>query len=241
MNKDNVIFVELEYQASSAKRLIQNLLALKGELRPTHQSIAEDGPGIAIDSGDFDGGSFEMPSSGMFLKGSGILYDIRRSRQDTILCDAYVEESVIGLVKRLLIGMADKNAIFGFACEPDERERRNRITTRLGVNTIESWVGRDPQRYVPGLYWWTLISEGMATKLGLAISEIVCLAKEEITLESGARLIRFYDMPRDWQSADGLVRSYPTLRGVFDVEKIRPTIEKARNFLELSTLVHDWP
>ena len=41
--------------------------------------------------------------------------------------------------------MAMAHPIFGFACMAEEREHRNRITTKLGINTIESWVGRDTQ------------------------------------------------------------------------------------------------
>jgi hypothetical protein len=136
--------------------------------------------------------------------------------------------------------MAIAHAIFGFACAEEEREHRNRITTKFGVNTMESWVGRDTQKYVPGLYWWTLLPASLAGQHGIPLSAVVGAALEHVELEGHQHLLRFYDKPEDWQSAHVMTQLYRSLPGLFDVEKLRPKLQGATTFLELNAILHAW-
>jgi len=136
--------------------------------------------------------------------------------------------------------MAKANPIFGFACTIEEREHRNRVTTKLGINIIESWVGRNTQKYIPGLYWWTLLPASLAEKHGIPLSTIIGAALEHIELEGKQHLLRFYEKPEDWQSAAAMAELYRSLPGVFDVEKMRSKLEGARTFLKLNAIINAW-
>ena len=136
--------------------------------------------------------------------------------------------------------MAIAHPIFGFACAEEELEYRNRITTQMGINTIHSWVGRDTRKYLPGLYWWTLLPASLAEQHGIPLSIIVGAAKEHIELEGNQHLLRFYEKPEDWQSAAVTAKLYRSLPGVFDVEKLRPKIQGATTFLELNAILDAW-
>jgi hypothetical protein len=203
-------------------------------------SLAEDEATTAIGDVEVFLQIFKMPTIGVYLQNSTALYDLRRSSPSTFIVDADLEAIPDAAVRVFLIQMAIAHPIFGFACAEEELEHRNRITTKLGVNTIESWVGRDTRRYVPGLYWWTLLPASLAEQHGIPLSTIAGAAREHIELEGQQHLFRFYEKPRDWQSAAVMAELYRSLPGVFDVEKLRPKLRGATTFLELNAILDAW-
>jgi len=93
--------------------------------------------------------------SGFFLLGPAVTYSTRIASARPVACDCFIDVEP-EIAEQFLVHMSKFQPLFGFACSPGERERRNRVTTHQGVNAIESWVGRDTQKYLPGLYWQTL-------------------------------------------------------------------------------------
>ena len=114
------------------------------------------------------------------------------------------------------------------------------MTTQQGVNKIESWVGRDIDKYVPGFYWLTLLPEALAAKHGIPLTAVERVAREHVALPGGQHLFRFYDRPEDWRSSPVVRNLCATLPGVFDVEKLKPQLAKAKNFLELNSMLRAW-
>ncbi len=108
------------------------------------------------------------------------------------------------------------------------------------MNTIESWVGRDPQRYVPGFYWLTLLSEALVKKHNVPLPTVEKVALEHIELGGGQHLFQFYERPEDWQSSQGVAELTTVLPGVFDVEKIKPQLAAAKNYLDLTAALERW-
>jgi hypothetical protein len=236
----DMIKAELEFPFSMRHLALEKLLTLPEALRPTRQTLGEDEVGIMIGDPKAFLQTFELPSIGVYLRNSTTLYDLRRLRNSNLIVGAYFDAIPDIAVKDFLIHMASAHPIFGFACVAEERERRNRITTKLGANTIESWVGRDTRRYVPGLYWWTLLAASLAEQHGIPLSTIVGAAKEHIELEGNQHLLRFYEKPEDWRSAAVVAKLYRSLPGVFDVEKLRPKLQGATTFLELNAILDAW-
>ena len=140
------------------------------------------------------------------------------------------------LIKAFLIHMMSAQPIFGFACEPQERDQRNRINTKQGINNIESWVGRDPQNYIPGLYWWTILPNALAEKHRVPLAAIKPIALEHVRIEGGQNLFRFYEKPDGWRAAQGIDTMRLSQPGIFDVEEVRPLALAARTFLELGAV-----
>ena len=229
----------LEFLPSARRLVIETFLTLPGELRPTHQSADEDGVGTELkDHGRFPKTVMKR-ETGFFLKGANVTYDLNFVKDKPIVCNCFLETDT-ALAKDFLIHMASAQPIFGFACEPEEREWRNRITIKLGVNSIESWVGRDTQKYIPGLYWLTLLSTVLMEKHNVQFTAIEALAQEHVVIEGGQHLFCFYRRPDSWRSATGVVTLSPSLPGVFDVEKVRPQLATAKNFLDLSVITRGW-
>jgi hypothetical protein len=99
---------------------------------------------------------------------------------------------------------------------------------------------RDSQKYVPGLYWLTLLSDALVAKHGVPLSEVAQIALEHIELEDGQHLFRFYDRPEEWRSASNVTKLIRTLPGIFDVEKVKPQLETAETFVDLNAVVRNW-
>jgi hypothetical protein len=240
MKGNDMIKSALEFPLSKTDLVTKTILSLPEMLRPTTVSLAEDEATIPI--GDINRflHTFKMPSIGVYLENSNVLYDLRRSSPSTWIVVADMEAIPDAAVKDFLVRMAIAQPIFGFACADKEREYRNRITIKFGINTMESWVGRDARRYIPGLYWWTLLPASLAEQHGIPLPSLVEAAQEHIELEGKQHLLRFYDKPEDWQSAAFMAELYRTNPGIFDVEKIRPKLEGVETFLEINAILHDW-
>ena len=177
--------------------------------------------------------------SGFFLLGPAVTYSIRVASGRPLVCDCFIDVEP-EIAKQFLMHMSKAQPLFGFACESGERERRNRVTTQQGVNTIESWVGRDVQKYVPGFYWLTLLPDAMAKQHGVPLSAVEDVAQEHIELEGGQHLFRFYERPEDWQATSVVAELCASLPGVFDVERVKSQLPAAKNFLELNSMLRDW-
>ena len=112
------------------------------------------------------------------------------------------------------------------------------MTTRLDAKTtVESWVGRDPQKYVPGFYWLTLLPEALAKKHGVPFAAVEQVAQEHIELEGGQHFFRFYKRPEDWVETPAVTELCASLSGVFYIEKVKPQLLTANNFLELNSML----
>jgi hypothetical protein len=179
-----------------------------------------------------------MPSIGVYLQNPTVVYDLRRVGTHTFIVDADLGAIPDDAVRDFLIHMAALHPIFGFACTQEEREYRNRITTKFGINAMESWVGRNTRR---GLYWWTLLPASLAEQHCVPLSILVQAGQEHIELEGQQHLLRFYKKPEDWRSAaSSMAELYHSCPGIFDVEKLRPKLQGEENFLEITDILHDW-
>jgi hypothetical protein len=236
---NDVIESIVEFQPGILTQLVSKLLSLPAELRPSHHSLGEDEKGQLIDDPREFANYLKERSPGPYLTGEHCSYDISLAAPKPIICHGCLDVEP-ALVKQFMVEMASLNPIFGFACMPEERYQRNRVTTRQGANTIESWVGRDTQKYLPGFYWLTLLSETLAQRHGVSLSAIEAVAQEHVALEGGEHLFRFYEKPGDWQKTNVVAELCASLPGVFDVEKARPQLLAAKNYMELNSMLRNW-
>ena len=235
-----MIMAALTFPLQMTDLLTKTILHLPGILRPTALSLAEDEPATAIGDVNVFLTNFKMPTIGVYLKNSTVVYDLRRVGTHSIIVDADLGKIPDDAVRDFLIHMAALHPIFGFACTQKEREYRNRITTKFGINVMESWVGRNTRRYIPGLYWWTLLPASLVEQHGVPLSILVQAAQEHIELEGQQHLLRFYKNPEDWRSAAFMAELYHSCPGIFDVEKLRPKLQGMTKFLEITAILHDW-
>lgn len=222
-------------------RVVMAFFDLPAQIRPVHFSSdekpAKDADRIA-DQKRF--AAFVTKStSGFFLLGPGLTYSIRIATGKPLVCDCFLDVAPEA-AEDFLAYMSKAKPIFGFACMPGEREWRNRVIAKQGSNKIESWVGRDTQNYVPGLYWLTLLPDVLAKQHDVPLTAVAAVAQKHVELGSGQHLFRFYERPEDWQETSAVTDLIASLPGVFDVEKIRPQLLAAKNFLDLNALLREW-
>ena len=94
--------------------------------------------------------------------------------------------------------LAPSGFVYGLACDFAELEHRNQFRVRIGITTLERFVGRDLGRYIPGLYWVTVLSHQLLERHGVPLAELereaVCsegLDREEL------HLLKFFDHAAD--------------------------------------------
>lgn len=222
-------------------RVVKAFIDLPEALRPVHFSHEEKPASDADRIADPKRlAAFVAKSkSGFLLLGPGLTYSVRIPAGKTLICDCFLEVAPEA-AEHFLRHMSEAIPIFGFACMPGERERRNRVTTQQGASKIESWVGRDTQRYVPGLYWLTLLPEALARQHDVPLEAVRAVARKHVDLGNGQHLFQFYDRPEAWQETAAVTDLTASLPGVFDVEKVKPRLMGAKSFLDLNALQREW-
>jgi hypothetical protein len=130
---------------------------------------------------------------------------------------------------------------FGYAAEIAERCHRNRLVKKASYGTEEAWVGRNWHRYIPGLYWLTVIPESLAKQHEVPLETLkrAALAVEEPT--PGVWLLKFYESSEHWLAHSGqLDRLCEEIPGIFAISCVRPAFEEAKTFLETAEVLHAW-
>lgn len=235
-----MIEVGLEFEGGT-DRVVAGLLGLPASLRPVYFSH-EDKPACEanrVDDSKRFAAFVAKSASGFFLLGPGISYSVRVAAGKPTICDCFLAVGPQD-AEHFLRHMAQSMPIFGFACVPGERERRNRVITRHGANTVESWVGRDTRKYVPGLYWLTLLPEDLARKHGVPLLALRAAARQHSDLGRGQHLFRFYDRPEEWLDTSTVADLCAKLPGVFNIEEVKPLLATSNSFLEQNSLLRAW-
>ena len=236
--------LELESGLASVRTLVRALCALPDGLRPTRHSQGEDQAGRAVDDVERYVASLK---GGPLLRGRGVLYNIMAPMGRTNLCSCYFNAAPPNLVRAFMERMAAIGVLFGYACTWEEKQHRNRIFAEIvggEGRSSESFRGTDIAKYVPGLYWLTLLPEALAERHGVPLAEVSAAALEHVDLGGGQHLFRFHDGPEDWpKRIDAMDDLCARLPGVFDVLELRRQVaaKAARSFAELDEVTDPWP
>lgn len=234
-----MIEARLEFSPGKLKPLVSKLLSLPDQLRPSRYGLGEDEKGHPISDPTRFVDSLNERAPGPYLSGDYCSYEISLAAPKPIICHGCLDVDP-AIAERFMVEMASLNPIFGHACLQEERYRRNRVTTRQGANTIESWVGRDTQKYIPGFYWLTLLPDSLMKQHGIPLAAVAAVAQEHTELDGGQHLFRFYDRPESWRETSAVAELCASLSGVFDVEKIKPQLMAAKSFLDLNLALRNW-
>lgn len=232
----------VEFKSSDLLPVIRAFCTLPQELRPTHFSFGESEPSRPIVDTESLVQALASAGSGPMLTGHKVEYSLgffhgtigkEVVKSKAIRCVCFIDVEPPALAS-FFLHLAKLGPAFGFACAPEELQHRNRVVVKQGCNVLESWVGRNIDKYVPGLYWMTLISDGLARTHKIPIAALKRIANEYSELDGGQHLFRFFERPQDWRDARELAAMRASIPGVFDIDKIRPRLQAAENFLSLS-------
>ena len=188
-------------------------------LRPTVISLAEDEPATAIGDINVFLETFKMPTIGVYLENSTVQYDLRRFQKNTLIVDADLGDISDDCGERLLDSHGDTAPVLRFRLYtggigvPESHHRQ------IWHQHNGNWVGRDTRRYIPGLYWWTLLPASLAEQHGIPLSILVRAAQEHIELEGTTTSIallrevrRIGDLRPSWRNCTIRVPGYLTSR-----------------------------
>ncbi|GLS82127.1 hypothetical protein [Paraferrimonas haliotis] len=177
---------------------------------------------------------------GFFLHSEKALFDLSFPQigKSSVFIEL-ADDSLFILLTDYLEGFAQLGIDFGFAAEHTEYTHRNSHFIIQGVNKIETWVGRDLYKYLPGFYWLTFISNAVAKQHGIDISS-VSESAEYISNCNGV-LMRFFDDPRSWQNYADLLDDFcESSNGVFTIKDVEKSVSNDMNFLELNAVLAQW-
>ena len=176
-----------------------------------------------------------------FLRGKrGIMYDISGGEDSLpVKCACFNVEPA--LATTFVVHMGRAAPLFGELCVKEELFHRNRVFTKLDFGTCESWVGRDLNKYLPGLYWMTVVSETLAEKHGVPLTKVGAAALKHVALERGRHLFQFFERPDHWRqhqrTMDALCSSLP---GVFSIDVLPARVTGPITFPELLKIRDPW-
>jgi hypothetical protein len=147
-------------------------------------------------------------------------------------------ELVHAYIKQLL----SVKPIFGFACTWDEYIHRNRHFKKIGVNNIECWVGRDTQKYIPGLYWITVLPDELLKKHNASLQEFYHLKNESRSyFLHDTHVVSFFGNPIDWgEHSHDLDEVCSKSNGFFSIRTIDEAASHIENYEEHSNLIDKW-
>ena len=145
------------------------------------------------------------------------------------------------LVGDFMERMAALKPVFGFASAWDEYRHRNQLDVRLRIVRIQAFVGKDLTKYIPGVYWFTLLPDALTERHGVPLAKLEAAALEHVALGGGQRLFRFHDHPGAWRGrADELDGLCAALPGIFNIADVRARLVGVTEEKEFDAIVDPW-
>ena len=183
-------------------------------------------------------------STGFFLCAeNNTLIDISTRRVGYVEVTLYLADGVSGEFASVFFKvLIDRKPFFGFACDEEEYDRRNRFYITIGKNRVESWIGLDLEKYIPGVYWYTLLSDELLSKHGVNLASLSAEAISKEALGDGSlHLLKFYEKPEDWkENAERLDERCKCTDGVFSRRSVEAAVSGMSNYLEYDDIIADW-
>lgn len=183
-------------------------------------------------------------STGFFLYAKNeTFFDISTRRVGYAEVTMYLAEELPSeLVAVFCRTLAGRKPIFGFGCDEDEYKHRNRYYITIGKNHIEDWIGRKLEKYISGVYWYTLLSDGLLAQHGVKLADLSVEAVIAETLgDETLHLLKFFESPADWkENADRLDDLCERVDGMFSRRSVEAAVAGITNFLEYDEAIANW-
>ena len=256
--------VGIYFDKKEAKQLIHLLQELPIHLRPNHfseeEALKSEKDKIS-DKKRFEKFMGQNPA-GFFLFARDCIFNlsIHDVGYSTLFADIE-DEAYYPDVLMLFSVVVPVAPVFGFAGWNQEREldtdgsyaithekvtsehdHRNKHFIVIGMNHIESGIGNDLDRYIPGMYWYTLLSDKLLSKHGVDLASLSAEAISTETLGGGSlHLLKFYENPEDWrENAEHLDDLCERTDGVFSRRSVEAAVSGVSNYLEYDDIIADW-
>lgn len=140
----------------------------------------------------------ENNSLGFYLRSKSCVFNFSFSGEDSSIFIEIKRKQGFKDAATVIKKFSQMEVAYGYACIWDERLYRNGTKKDFGVTTIESWIGRDFRRYLPGLYWANIISKSALE--GINSEKILKYAFQAHSFDGGNSYIQMFEKPNDWEN-----------------------------------------
>lgn len=224
--------------------VLGSLLGLPDSIRPSYFSDNENlssSKDKVTDKQRFDKFVAKNPE-GFFLLGEKCLFDVKLSSVGYSSVYLDLPEELQSVIPAFFEILAQEDPIFGYAADVAERKHRNRFYLTIGANHIEDWVGRDLDKYVSGLYCYTLLSNSLLAQHQINLSSIQADALSVTSLGNGSiHLIQYYEKTADWQTyAAKLDDLCDKTTGIFSTKKVEEAVNGISNLFDYDDIIVNW-
>lgn len=236
-----MISVEMYFHPAQLSQILESLADLPADLAPVRFSqdqrvaLADD---LVSDFQRFSA-FVESSSAGFFLHGRKAVFMVfpRDEKLEVFACN--LSTGYGELVFRKLIGASP---IFGYAAVLAERYHRNMLKKKDEPGrTIESWVGRDIDRYIPGLYWLTWLSTDYLRMRHVDPLAIAAVARRADEVPGGWAFC-FFDKPSEWENEAKRIDDFcAATDGVFSANRAREAFAASTGLHGASIALKEWP
>lgn len=152
------------------------------------------------------------------------------------------DDSLSELANAFFKSLIGHKPVFGFACDGGEYDHRNRHYITIGNNHIGCWIGRKLEKYISGVYWYTLLSNRLLKQHGVKLADLSVEAVATETLGDGSlHLLKFFEKPEDWrQNAARLDSLCERVNGVFSRRAVETAVANITNEMEYDEVIARW-
>lgn len=237
-----MLISEVYFDGSIKERMVAELLRLPESIRPVMYSDDEEKKSNTQLITDVNRFRFfrERNPLGYFLRGNGVLFDLTLRGNYCSIYTEFEKVEELNMLPEYLQHLSRAGITFGFVCENSEYLHRNRHYFEIGENKIESWVGRDLTKYIPGLYWCTYVSWPMAKLHRLNVEGITTAAESRLRSDDGL-LIKFFLHPHEWElNMERLDDLCASLSGVFSILEVKKHVPTQASYAELTSFLSKW-
>lgn len=227
---------EVQLPIGKADAVISALAEQPANMRPTHHSNDEDSVRSEIDLSQLE----KLDDLLGFLWAPAGGYEISSDERETLTVFAFSDDA-LG-IEQLIVRLSKEKVTWGYAACSEERAHRNRISEKKPYGIHEGWVGRDIKRYLPGVYWITLVPVKTLENLGIALDAIREVAISIEIVENTNVIAKLYEKPTEWSKKTAVVDAWCVkTSGCFSKKKVEDEAKRAANFFEMSEIIYASP
>jgi len=233
------------FNAQEAKAIPSLISRFPESIRPSHFGDSEEksSPRYPLSVSGAKEVLQRRGKSGYLLFGEDITYSFRPATIGgfgELFVSGERTVSEAHALERLTHVMADSGVEFGFVAKWEEHLHRNQYVYKLPNGSVEAWVGRDLSKYLPGLYWLTILRTYWATKYKIDKYNWPTPIK---TLDFGPRYLalQLFNQPEDWMKhAEQIDSLCEKSEGIFSIRRARNQLGGAKNYIDFTQRVENW-
>jgi hypothetical protein len=229
------IEISAHFHPSHIEKALEQINSLPMELRPSRFATSEkDTTGLGSLENKAKYSAFKSKNgAGYFLLSSRARYEINlkanRFGYSTIEVDSIGQGITPIEAKEIITCLANAEPHFAYAYK-----HRNKYARKLEGTTFEAWIGRDLRKYLPGLYWMTLIPK--QTGASIEINRPTLTTSIDY-LASGC-IVTAFKSPDEWKHyADGIDIWLSSTLAFFSRNKTVERLDAAQTASELRELL----